>query len=445
MGGETLIKDLEYGREYELRVRHIKAPEPEPAPPAIPGGAARPDARGRYGHVRGSAFRAATRIVEEDMPDPTAGTWNKAISTRLETGPTPTEAEIREVRRLVLASIETGGIPPSYAYSGRPMTGGTCVPVQADDDLAGMVLQMGWRHPTSGYARQWPLIANTPQVLRMRSPEEQAASIDAIEPLVADATAITAARLANEGLQREKFEGYTHLQRDATLRFNLNPGRWQPEISCPYHVQPWKTRYGDVDYLVTTTPHPYGTPVDFAVTCGQRWSGEVKVFLAPQRHEIRFAWVTEYLFFSWISAFPVVFAQQGVYANQLPLNPPYVFTAQGNMGANDVAMAREIELSARYALALLQDNVTQYFTPYSGLLLVGRVDGRWSVRKGDLDAGDLCAAIDYRNIRYYVWRRTTEPRAAELFDWGPLGISGYVSPYGLGPSFSISPPTLTPP
>jgi hypothetical protein len=445
-GHSQIAQTVRAGRRYELWLRSEAArraalpPEPVPTNPVQ---AARSRVEGHaeiHPHDLGA-------WVSDSQRSPAGDRANTVITNRLETGLFPSVAQLAGLRETLLANVNTE-TPAEYVYSGRRGYA-RAWPLQSTAETDGYLLGVDVRAPETDRIgvreRSFQALAAAAWSRRMRTAAELRADLAAVRPFIGEQSIQDFLARETEAAAREREQvigdGLGRLGRDMTMALPLTAGRWQMGVTCPFVYHRWN-QWTPAQYKVTAEPRPGGESVDRRFNLGFRQSADVRVFLAPRRHQIIGQYFALYLFLTlfWFNYSHSV--STFAYVDRLPVG--FGGGSLGNTGINDVAMSRWISGSARYALAIVQDAALQFVTPYSSKILVGRVDGRWTIREVTIPAGELLAVVDIRHPvgapdRFYVWQVENEPRANTLVDWGRLHTQE-VTPHPGYSDWSFTPP-----
>lgn len=413
-------------KEYSITI----TPELDPSSEAavkkpVPGADAFPEVLQDSGFMQIRMYDAGARVDQAGRSE--NDQWNVLRTSHVETSINPTFNQLYTIQQ---ALINTSTVnDDKYLYSERPLYSHAW-PMPATDEVTGYLLGFDFRSVvtpqlTSILTKHLEVIHSASYVNKMRSGSQLVTDMANIAPFIDESSAASfeAARNTAENVQLEQFDGLSaaRLQKDLTLNARLQPGFWQIGVTCPYNYHPWNFWSGD--YKVTELPVSGAPSIDYKFPVGKMQSPDVRVFLVPQRQRILFQWYALYiLVLPFASPILTFSGNTGTYEDRLPID--YRFTSTADTAVNDDAMSRWISESARYNLAIAQDRGLQFFSPWASLILVGRVEGRWTTRQSNLHAGDLAAIVDYHVSgqvkRAYVWRTTDLIRSNTLIDFGPL-------------------------
>lgn len=419
-----------------------------------------------------SAIGTKQRIFASDPAD----LVNFFYPVRMEGGPVPTLAEIAQLRDFALARATLPDTPSTYLYSDRPYYG-TCAPVACTNEVSAYNLTLRFKRAAnralgiSQMVRDYAIQNNTDWCRPMRSPTDRLADWDALEPDYAN-DEFNRRKHAEWETQRgrfyrvtyEKFDAQTAPRAQRDLNFvstTLSPGMWRPSFIGSEVFHSWDTTDASL-YNVTTDGGPLGAYHETVWPLGEGVSTRVDAFLQPRRYKFRFYWTAVYLnVFLWGTPIVSVEQNNGIFMDRLPFD--WQYPANPESGLNLQSVSQWIQQSNRYALGLLQDVGSQIFSPYYYKILIARVDGLWTVRQGDLFAGELACAMDVRRgeaaardplmpitdekTREEVRRSTTRLNVFrktrvnhnEVVDWGSLMTSEIVPMSPGGPIYAGTP------
>lgn len=388
--------------------------------------------------------------------DPVSDLENLWGAVSYESEPFPTVEEVIRVNGDLRARAEPPDEPVTYLYSDRPLEG-QGYPLGAVDLVSGYNAALGLARarrdddpddaprPDALYALQH----NAPYVARLRTATERLADVDALREMFERSGQLADWKDVRDRVERmklEKFEAFSArlAGADMTLRAaGLAPGLYAPRFSAGDQFYAWDTEAGSLYRTERRDPAGNAHVGPAWMATGRRTSTRLIARLVPRRHRILFSWTSIYAVATVFTS-PVLVAEAaiGTYSDILPLDWAYVGAEDDPR--NNTSISNWIAQSRRFALVKQQDEGSQIFSPYIVKVLVGRQDGQWAVREGDMAIGDLCAVLDIDRGGYspdveedertgardrYEVTRLTYHEGGRRLNMGLLYIPGAVDPY----------------
>lgn len=472
MAGRVTI-EVRAGKRYRVVARPVTARKREirfiPASEARPVDA-NPDTQGviAWRFYDNGAFIS----TKARRPDSSANDLvNTFVPVRMETGPTPTGGELARLRDEALRRAELPDTPHTYLYSDRPYYG-EAVPLASTAEMSGYNLTMILRRAANIQAgleqlvRTFGLQAGAEWCRRQRDPAQALTDWDALEFVLGPSTNRTAHaewKERRDKLERvllEKFDAATEARAQKDMCFvtqGIPSGLWSNQFvgTDVFH----SFDLGNAgQFRVTRATAPSGTHEEVLLPMGEGCTTRVEAQLQPLRYRYLFRWTAVYVNIVFFAP-PIISieANNGIFMDRLPLD--WQFPGTPESGLNLQSISGWIQQSSRYAIALQQDVGSQIISPYYYKILVGRVDGLWTIRQGDLIEDDLAAVLDVRRgeaaardplvaiadpnvkaevdrstTRFHVFRRTRVNRN-EVTDWGGLFTSEIIPMSPSGPIY----------